>query len=93
MKNRGWLSRRTGGMPGGAHRKSPTRAIRARTARGALALAVAAGGAGAVAAAPAGHGGAGHIQSGGRHRTGSEAVSVNKSVNGPTVAAKLPWMW
>ena len=54
MKNRGWLPHRTGGMPGGAHRKSPTRAIRAWAARGALALAVAAGGAGAVAAAAGG---------------------------------------
>ena len=93
MKNRGWLSHRTGGMPGGAHRKSPTREIRAWAARGALALAVAAGGAGAVAAATAGHGSAGHIQSGAHHRTSNEAVSVNKSVNGPAVAAKMPWMW
>ena len=93
MKNRGWLSHRTGGMPGGAHRKSPTRAIRAWAARGALALAVAAGGAGAVAAATAGHGSAGHIQSGAHHRTSNEAVSVHKSVNGPAVAAKMPWMW
>ena len=93
MKNRGWLPHRTGGMPGGAHRKSPPRAIRAWAARGALALAVAAGGAGAVAAAAAGHGSAGHIQSGAHHRTSSEAVSVHKSVNGRAVAARMPWMW
>jgi len=93
MKNRGWLSHRTGGMSGGAHRKSPTRAIRTWAACGALALAVAAGGAGAVAAATAGHGSAGHIQSGAHHRTGSEAVSVNRPGNGLTVSAKLPWMW
>ena len=93
MKNRGWLPHRAGGMPGGAHRKSPTRSIRAWAARGALALAVAAGGAGAVAAAAAGHGSAGHIQSGAHHRTGSEAVSVNRPGNGLTVSAKLPWMW
>jgi len=93
MKNRGWLSHRTGGMSGGAHRKSPTRAIRTWAACGALALAVAAGDAGAVAAATAGHGSAGHIQSGAHHRTGSEAVSVNRPGNGLTVSAKLPWMW
>jgi len=93
MKNRGWLPHRTGGMPRGAHRKSPTRAIRAWTAGGALALAVAAGGAVAVAAAPAGHGSAGHIQSGTHHRASSEAVSVHKPVNGPAVAARMPWMW
>lgn len=93
MKNRGWLSHRTGGMPGGAHRKSPTRAIRAWAARGALALAVAAGGAGAFVAATAGHGSAGHIQSGAHHRTGSVAVSVNTPVNSGAVAAKIPWMW
>ena len=93
MKNRGWLSHRTGGMSGGAHRKSPTRAIRTWAACGALALAVAAGGAGAVVAATAGHGSAGHIQSGAHHRTGSEAVSVNRPGNGLTVSAKLPWMW
>jgi len=93
MKNRGWLSHRTGGMPGGAHRKSPTRAIRAWAARGALAVAVAAGGAGAVVAATAGHGSAGHIQSGAHHRTGSVAVSVNKTQNGAVTSLKLPWMW
>ena len=93
MKNRGWLPHRAGGMPGGAHRKSPTRSIRAWAARGALALAVAAGGAGAVVAATAGHGSAGHIQSGVHQRTGSVAVSVNTPVNSGAVSAKLPWMW
>ena len=93
MKNRGWLSHRTGGMPGGAHRKSPTRAIRAWAARGALAVAVAAGGAGAVVAATAGHGSAGHIQSGGHHRTGSVAASVNKAPNGAVTSLKMPWMY
>ena len=93
MKNRGWLPHRTGGMPRGAHRKSPTRSIRAGAARGALALAVAVGGAGAVVAGLAGHDGAGHIQSGAHHRTSSEAVSVHKSVNGRAVAARMPWMW
>jgi hypothetical protein len=93
MKNRGWLSHRAGGMPGGAHRKSPTRAIRAWAARGALAVAVAAGGAGAVVAATAGHGSAGHIQSGAHHRTGSVAVSVNKAPNGAVTSLRMPWMY
>ena len=93
MNNHGWLPRRTHEMPRGAHRKSPARSIRAWAARGALALAVAAGGAGAVAATVAGQGSAGHIQSGAHHRTNSEAVSVHKSVKGPAVAARMPWMW
>lgn len=93
MKNPGWLPHRTHGTPGGAHRKSPTRSIRAWVARGALALAVTAGGAGAVAATVAGYGSAGHIQVGAHHRTSSEAVSVHKPVNGPAVALRMPWMW
>jgi hypothetical protein len=80
-------------MPGGAHRKSPTKAIRTWAARGALALAVAAGGAGAVAAATAGHGSAGHIQTGAHHRTGSVAATVNKAQNGAVISNKMPWMY
>jgi hypothetical protein len=80
-------------MPGGAHRKSPSRSIRAWAARGALALAVAVGGAGAVVAATAGHGTAGHIQTATHHRTGSVAISVNKSPNGTVTSSKIPWMY
>jgi hypothetical protein len=93
MNNRGRLSNRTGEMPGGAHRKSPSRSIRAWAARGALALAVAAGGAGAVVAATAGHGTAGHIQTGAHHRSGSVAISVNRPSNNAVVANKIPWMY